>query len=64
MFNVFKLKNHKLGAFFLKRQSFIILKWNVIIHTCAAAAASLGGVHSFVTRREPLAHAVNAKLIV
>jgi len=49
------------GAFFLKRQSFIILKWNVIIHTCAAV--SFSGVHSFVTRHEPLVHAV-AKLIV
>jgi len=35
------------------------LKWNVIIHT---HIASLSGVHSFVTRREPLAHAVDAKL--
>jgi len=38
------------------------LKWNVIIHTRAASLS--GGKHSFVTRREPLAHAVDAKLIV
>jgi len=41
----------------------MILKWNVIIHTCAAAAVSLSGVHYFVTRHEPL-HAVDAKLII
>jgi len=39
------------------------LKWNVIIHT-RAAAASFNEVHSIVTQCEPLAHAVDVKLIV
>jgi len=32
-----------------------------MIHTCTAF---LSGVHSLVTRREPLVHAIDAKLIV